>query len=166
MEIPLHFFPAEIRRRLRTCWDLFVEDLDLRFQESRKRRLIELALDSPEQDLPIKSQIEEFNAQDGRISILDWIVLFEWNERWQQVRTRLRVHQATTDSDYRSKSGTSRAIRTVLQRLTEIESKIRFRPLSENPPLLELLLFRWRFSSLRNEADYLVDRLKQIASRG
>jgi hypothetical protein len=163
MEIPLQFHPAELRRKATLFFKNCMVDFDLRFPEGRRRRLIELALESPDQNIPQDWQLEEFRSATSKISLLDWPVLLEWNERWQQIRTRLLVHQATNDSHYRIYSGTSKMIRVALHRLAEIESLIRSKPLPENPPLLDLLVFRWKFSALRDEADYLVDRLKSVA---
>lgn len=162
MEIPAHFLPAELLRRATLFCKNFVIDFDLRFPEGRRRRLIELALENPDQQAPQDWHLEEFRSTKSTISFLDWVMLFEWNERWQQIRTRLLVHQATNNSEYRAFSGTSKMMRVALQRLIEIETLIRLKPLPENPPMIDLVLFRWKFSALRDEADYLVSRLQNI----
>ncbi|MDB5037140.1 MAG: hypothetical protein JWQ35_668 [Bacteriovoracaceae bacterium] len=164
MEVPLHLHPFELSRQFSLFFWNFVLDFDLRFPEGRRRRTLELAFELPDQTLPKDWHLEEFQNIKTTISILDWAVLFEWNERWQQIRIRILVHQALTDSTFREASSTSALIRVALQRLKEIELAIRLKPLSMTPTLFQLFRFRWRFSGLRDEAEYLIARLKKITT--
>jgi hypothetical protein len=161
MEISLQLHPSVVSRQISLFLQNFVLDLDLRFPEGRKRRLLELSLETPDQILPQDPHLKELREYRESVSFLDWPILFEWNERWQQTRMRILVHQSVHDSDFRIRSSTSRLTRGVLQRLSEIENLIRAHPLPDRPTLLELLKFRWEFSALRDEVDYLVERLKK-----
>src|SRR5579864_7591648 len=141
MELPFHLHPFELSRQFSVFFENFVVDFDLRFPEGRKRRAIELAFESPDQTFPKDRLLEEFQNSSTNVSLLDWPVLFEWNERWQQTRIRILVHQVLNDSSYREASGTSKLVRVILHRLAEISLAIRSKPLPENPPLIELFSF-------------------------
>ncbi len=153
MELPLELHPFEIFRHLREFWSHFLNDYDLRFPEGRLRRVLELDRDLSESDRNLHATfLKEMKENKDLISFLDWTLLFEWNEKWNQARTlsQIATLQAPSHDDA--------VLNAAYARLKEIEQAIRSDRIDDEPSLWKLLCFRWKFAALRDEADYLISR--------
>lgn len=163
MQIPWSLHPFEMARTLRIFLKEFREDLDLRYPEGRKRRHLELHVAHGESFQLRDADLIDFIRAHRKFSLLDWPLLCEWNERWQLEKLRAEISEIIQDSNLRQKSGTSRTLRGILQRLSEIESQLKQTQLSSRPTLIELVSFRWRWGALRDEAQYLLHRSHHIS---
>ena len=122
---------------------------------ARKRRALELSIaHSTDQHL-----IEELDVSTDTISVWDWPIVLEWNERWQRARllAKLKAELAKVPIQKNSVHLTA-----LIDRLKEIDSELADLVLQEEPSLLALLLHRWRNASLREEALYLLERREHL----
>jgi hypothetical protein len=171
MQIDHDWHPSELWRHLQLFYKDLTTDFDLRYPEARLRRSYEF------QFLPQKGElaelIEEFSLSTGRvISLLDWPLLFEWNERWQQAELCAEISknletasQATSSAQDLSSTALKskrlpEAEEVIRKCLEQIQSECRMVKLSEHPDLFELIRFRWKFAALRDEASYLLKKLR------
>ncbi len=162
MELAEHIAPFEMKRLFSLFFKNAVVDFDLRFPESRSRRYLEIKLFAEEDYKMADPIIEDLAKTSRQISYFEWPLLFEWNERWQQERLRIRLHYALQNSRAREVAATSAVMRVVLQRLGQIEQTVRSNRLEPRPGFTELIQFRWKFAGLRDEAHYLLDRYESL----
>jgi len=157
MQISQDLHPFEISRRLRLFWAQLVGDLDFRYPDTRRRMALELKLELAKEDQEIfQDLIDQFFQATHLVSALDWSILFHWNERYQQARLLSKVTTATKGT---LPIPNTELQKTIVQRLQEIEDQVRGSSLSKTPSIHDLLRFRWKFGALRDEADYLLERL-------
>jgi len=160
MEIGRNYQPSEFLRSLRECFSLFLEDQDLRFPTYRKQLALEIRLSieklQTEKTLPslhglAQTLIKEFETEEDKLSILEIWILWEWNERYRQIRSLLKI------LSIKEKLLVLPAdpIRTnILERLREIEGELISDPLEADPSWIRLPSFRWRFAGILEELEY------------
>lgn len=158
MWIDHRFFPFEISRHIRQFVYAFTDDYDLRFQETRNRRLRMISIDHPDTELS-QALANEWKAAGERVSFLDWGQLFEWSEEYRRLHLRDLIHTSLRKLLQEDLSESQRAI---LNRLRDIDSEIKSIPLPEKASWFEMVKIRWSVPSLVDEVEYLVARLKSM----
>jgi len=147
-------------------WEDSCTDFDIRFPESRRRRLVELQILHQEKEVEnLEKLLKSYKLTSEKISAFDWDVLFEWNERCLQAhlqseaeRELLRLKEAgPSEVDER------RLVVQSLQKELEVilETTLRSR-LPHHPYFWDLLLIRWRMAPLRRQAEYYHSRIRAL----
>lgn len=155
MRMNHQFFPFEIARHASAFFSAFSDDYDLRFADSRSRRIRLISTDHPDAN-QIAELAHEWAEARERMSYFDWIRLMEWSEEYRRLKLRHLIHSALRSLMQEDLDSRQRAI---LNRLREIESKMALLPPPETSNLAELLESRWFVPAWVEEVEYLVDRL-------
>lgn len=158
MEFTASLHPAEIIRLIRSSFNLFALDQDLRFPHNRKRLALEIRLEMKNleiSDSAFKSMTErllkEFEAEEAQLSIIEIWILWEWNERYRQISSLLKIAQMKK----RLTESPKDPVKTrILERINEIEFLLKSDPLEVDPAWYRLPLFRWKFAGIPEELEY------------
>lgn len=160
MWIDHDYFPFEVSRRFRCFFLGFIDDYDLRFQESRNRRLRQLDSLLSNQD-EISALSQEWKRAAEKVSIFDWAQLVEWSEEYRVLCLKQEIDECLQKLTHSELDPTNRAI---LNRIREIEREIISLPKIETSSGLTLMRIRWKATSLNDEVSYLSDRLRTHSS--
>lgn len=159
MDISPALHPSEWFRKIDLAWRLFWEDQDFRFPELRRRLGLELTFRAQALDIDRRSPkvrqflnplLEEFDRSDERIPFIEFWLLFEWNERFQQASSLIdlvQLKQTIEDSHDTFRQ-------EVLARLNEIEFLMMSDELERDANWIRLIGFRMRQAALRDEVSY------------
>jgi hypothetical protein len=159
VEFPQSNHPFELLRRLELFWQNFLGDFEMRHPETRRRLGLELSLKLPETDKArFKNLTRRFQSARRIISFLDWPLLFEWNERRSQAEILIRISEALKLQAV-SELEISQCIQN---RIRSIQELIRQTELGDHPKFQAILRSRLSFGPLRDEANYLIDRLYEL----
>ncbi len=145
----------EVWRRLRLFFSAFEEDAIIRHPESRLRLSLELRSSVSASDAQLFEDIlDRFQRAKKKISFLDLPLLIEWTERKEMALCISRIQScdfSTSKDDIYAEA--------CRQRLLEIADEMRRSVPSTDPDFFHLLKHRWYFAALRDEAEYLLNRL-------
>lgn len=154
------YFPLELSRRVKNFFGAFADDYDLRFRESRLRRL-NLLRNAGLEESQIEMLHHEWAEAPEKLSYLDWGQLFEWSEVYHCLKLKLTVQSALKLLMHEDISPLQRAI---LTRLREMELDVQSLGDPSTRSLYELLKIRWFIPSWTEEADYLIERAENSKS--
>ncbi len=160
MELPWNLHPLAVWNRFDLAFALLLQDQDLRFPEVRRRLSLEIKLRSkailPElltpQVLEVLNKVtSDFDHQNEVLSVFELFYLLEWNERYLQAFCVLQILECHSQKTLLPLDTAMR------ERFQWILEEILENPLSIRPSWVEVLSFRWKFSTLRAEVHYLLD---------
>lgn len=133
----------------------FSDDYDLRFEETRHRRLRLIALENPDEK-SLKELTEEWREAPERVSYLDWAQLMKWSEEYRRLHLKYLIHSTLRKLMQEDLNASQRAI---LNRMREIENRLKRLPSPERASFFELIYLRWTIPALLQETEYLIGRL-------
>jgi hypothetical protein len=150
------YHPLEFIRRI-SC---FLKDLDsdmsLRFPETRRRHAIEIQLLPGHEKIPnIDFFVQRMEKSQSLISVFDWPVLLEFNERRLLIASLSAINLRAVDFNASDLSATQEKIGEVLNVLSE---EIREALRDTDWGFWRSLILRWRFSAAREEIQYYLKR--------
>lgn len=159
MELSMIFHPSEWRRFWRLWAKEIERDLELRFPETRRRFAFEIRqVLGEEEQARYQNVIRRFHSAKREVSALDWPLLVEWNERKQQALSVAMIedhlHRHTNSIPEKSE-----LLESIRARLIEIKELTVEANLPRDPSLWRCLQTRARQLPLREEAEYLCQRL-------
>lgn len=159
------WFPAEIKRHLQLFWEALKKDLEFRFPETRQRLALELRMTLEKEDRQnFDALIRRFQRARRVVSVFDWGLLFEWNEKSSQAFLLSKISHIR--SQYGSYVGSNLdLVHQYESRLIEIMELCRRSLLEDEASLFRLIAFRWRFSGLRDEAYYIMNRIEILCEK-
>lgn len=153
--------PFELVRRLCLFFEDCSYDFELRHPEVRKRISFELKQNlNPRDQEAFSNVIQHFEKAKRIISVLDTQILLEWGERRNQAQLAAKISDCLGSIEVPDEELSDISFRLV-ERLRYILKLIRKSRIPENPSLFFLIKFRLKFSGLRQEALYLIERLYQ-----
>lgn len=151
--------PFEFQRRARLFLMAFGHDSEIRYPETRLRLALELRSQLLSADRTLfQNLLDRFARAKKKVSILDLPLLIEWSERKNLAQSLIMINQSLEALP----TALTPAAQICRVRLIEIASEIRRAVPDADPKLTELLSLRWRFAALRDEAQYLIDRLRSL----
>ena len=157
MFFSLDWHPFEIRRRLSIFFSALIEDSDFRYPEVRHRQALEMTSLLENFSSPISTQfLQELESTVKKISIFEWAQVFEWNERCQSLKVLIALDKTLKKEP--ASEDAERVLEKIRERLRHIANIMKERNLSKDPSAYELILYRWKVASLRDEAYYLMSR--------
>ncbi|MBN8555013.1 MAG: hypothetical protein J0L93_06170 [Deltaproteobacteria bacterium] len=157
MFFSLDWHPFEIRRRLQIFVSALIEDSDFRYPEVRHRQVLEMNSLLENFSSPVSTQfLKDLESSIKKISIFEWAQVFEWNERIQSLKVLIALDRILKKEN--PPEGNERVFEKIRERLRHIAKLMKERNLSKDPSTLELILYRWKVASLRDEAYYLMSR--------
>lgn len=146
-------------------WKDILSDFDLRHPETRRRLALELDFQLSDPDKQrFRNLIRRFQAARRIISFLDWPLLMEWNERKLQAMVLIEMSNQL-EKDASVPEHKAALISAIRSRLLDLRDKIRQNSLEETPGIWRVLKRRWKFSPIRDEALYLLERLKKNTAK-
>lgn len=165
MELPLLFHPFEAHRRWRLFWKEIANDLDLRFPETRRRLALEMKQRLAERDQQsYNNVIKRFQSARRVVSAFDWPLLVEWTERKEQALSLALIEESLGTYTQGSEENAN-VFQSIRGRLEEIGESIRANQLARDPSLWRCLKVRWQLLPLRDEVEYLSQRLSKVSTQ-
>jgi hypothetical protein len=158
MWIDHQFFPFEILRNIKNFIGAFKDDYDLRFSDSRERRIRLISHENPDEK-SLQGLSDEWRQAPECVSYLDWNRLMEWSEEYRRLNLKYHIHSALRKLMHEELVPTHRAI---LNRLRDIDQKLNSIPNAARASFLEMLEIRWSVPALVEETEYLIGRLNPL----